>query len=174
MNLAAASGLVSELAPWGAALLVFAAAVFTPVYTKRRENDVRRKEKLLEASEVFEEKCDALQDEFSRQITGIFEHNTGYSTDFTTGTGTGLTWQSVATALNSIERSARRIGHFHPGMYDQAEAIHQSLKSEVEAIKTAAQSPVHERPPHREMWEQHRVRSDRLRREFTRTVYENT
>ncbi|MEU5059973.1 MULTISPECIES: hypothetical protein [Streptomyces] len=195
MTLFAASDASTIWVPLGISLVALAGVIFTPVYSKRKEVLTQRKEKLLEACEVFETACDVLQDDFANQIAALLRSrrhpsNAVYDAqmswdewpvandvyeDVATPAGeseaSDVSWRTVNTALNKAERAARRIGHFDKSLFSKAQAVHRSLKEEVQAIKGGPQ-PTGDGL--RRRWEQARERSDRLRHEFTMAVAQQT
>ncbi|UFR06921.1 hypothetical protein KBP30_39685 [Streptomyces sp. Go40/10] len=194
MTLSAASDASTTWVPLGVSVAALAGVIFTPVYSKRKEVLTQRKEKLLDACEVFETACDALQDDFAHQMAALLRsrrHPSNAVSDLSmpwedwsppdgyedvaqpvgVSDTSDVSWHTVNTVLNKAERAARRIGHFDKTLFSKAQAVHRSLRDEVQAIKGGPQPTGADL---RMRWEQARERSDRLRHEFTMAVAKQT
>ncbi|MEU2245034.1 hypothetical protein ABZ572_37255 [Streptomyces sp. NPDC018338] len=181
MSLSAAPDLATTWVPLGVSLIALAGVIFTPVYSKHREGQTQRTEKLLQACEIFETACDTLQDDFANQIAALVrigqQHPAADLYDYLDRRSPDLdmladiSWYNVTTALNRVERTARRIGHFDKDLFEKAQSIRRSLEEEVQVTKRGAHLGDESI---RDRWEQVREQSDRLRHEFTMAVAAQT
>jgi hypothetical protein len=91
-------------------------------------------------------------------------------------TASGNSWHTVRTALNRVERTARRIGHYDQKLASQARAIHRSLQAETEVVREAGESQLalDERSVRQAAWQEIQERSDTLRDAFTVAVNDLT